>query len=324
MCLLSIIIPIYKVEKYLHKCVDSIIEACNGHEHECEIILINDGCPNNSGIICDDYSSKYSFIKTIHKENGGVSDARNAGIKQAKGKYLCFIDSDDYVNENLAKVFTILNNNADCDVFKFPYIEEPTKKIKSKNSKSLNVVQYINDNNIKNIINIASYKNSACIRIAKKELVTNTNNYFVKNRVAEDYHWSLRALIHAKTIYISDIAYYHYMTAREGSIMNTYKLKNYEDAIYLSNQLVKELTSLNLSNKKFKEYYKVVSYVTINNIVHINQLTKQDKKQAIQIYKSNKHLLKYAAPLPHKLVSLVLKTIGINLTLKLLAIVKIK
>ena len=96
----SIIIPICNVEKYLRQCIDSVLAE---NFLDCEIILVNDGSPDDCGEICDEYANKYSHIKVIHKHNGGLSDARNAGIKEAKGDYLIFLDSDDYwinINKN--------------------------------------------------------------------------------------------------------------------------------------------------------------------------------------------------------------------------------
>ena len=96
----SIIIPIYNVEKYLRQCIDSVLAE---NFLDCEIILVNDGSPDGCSEICDEYANKYSHIKVIHKHNGGLSDARNAGIKEAKGDYLIFLDSDDYwinINKN--------------------------------------------------------------------------------------------------------------------------------------------------------------------------------------------------------------------------------
>ena len=92
--LITVVVPVYKVEKYIDRCVTSII---NQSYKNLEIILVDDGSPDNCGKICDDYARKDERIKVIHKENGGLSDARNAGINIAKGKYITFIDSDDYI-----------------------------------------------------------------------------------------------------------------------------------------------------------------------------------------------------------------------------------
>ena len=93
----SVIVPVYKAEKYLSKCIDSILSQTY---KEFELILIDDGSPDGCGKICDGYAEQDRRIKVIHKQNGGVSSARNAGIKESKGKYICFVDSDDYIESD--------------------------------------------------------------------------------------------------------------------------------------------------------------------------------------------------------------------------------
>ncbi|GAA2925355.1 glycosyltransferase family 2 protein [Enterococcus raffinosus] len=105
MCEISIIVPVYNVEKYIRKCIDSIL---NQTFRDFELILVDDGSPDNSGAICDQYAKKDSRIRVIHKENGGLSSARNAGIEVAQGKYLGFVDSDDYIAEDM---YELLHNN---------------------------------------------------------------------------------------------------------------------------------------------------------------------------------------------------------------------
>ena len=98
---ISVIIPVYNVEQYLEKCLDSIL---NQTYKNIEIILVNDGSIDKSGLICDEYSRKYNNIKVFHKENGGVSSARNLGIDNATGQYLAFIDPDDYIDVNMYEI----------------------------------------------------------------------------------------------------------------------------------------------------------------------------------------------------------------------------
>ncbi len=113
--LISVIVPIYRVEEYLCQCIDSIIKQTY---HNLEIILVDDGSPDNCGAICDDYAKKDDRIRVIHKKNGGLSDARNVGIDIAQGDYLSFIDSDDYVSEDyIAYLYTLLiSNDADMSI----------------------------------------------------------------------------------------------------------------------------------------------------------------------------------------------------------------
>ena len=108
----SIVVPIYNVEKYLEQCIDSII---NQTLKDIEIILVDDGSPDNCPQICDDYAKKDSRIKVVHKKNGGLSSARNAGIEVATGDYIGFVDSDDYIELDMyEKMYSIaIENNVD-------------------------------------------------------------------------------------------------------------------------------------------------------------------------------------------------------------------
>ena len=120
---ISIIVPVYKVEKYLRRCLDSIV-AQTFTDWEC--ILIDDGSPDNSGKICDEYAEKDGRFRVIHQENAGVSAARNAGLEVIKGKYCMFVDSDDTLKDNsLLKIVNVLNDNkADIYIFQTTYYKE--------------------------------------------------------------------------------------------------------------------------------------------------------------------------------------------------------
>lgn len=123
--LISVIVPIYKVEKYLDKCIASII----GQKYrELEIILVDDGSPDSCGEICDRYSAIDSRIKVFHQKNGGVSDARNTGIMQATGKYLSFVDGDDYIEPDMIEILynNLTDNNADISICNYHTLGEKT------------------------------------------------------------------------------------------------------------------------------------------------------------------------------------------------------
>lgn len=113
--LITIIIPVYNVEKYIHKCIDSVI---NQTYKNLEIILVDDGSPDNCGKICDEYAKVDKRIKVIHQKNGGLSDARNSGIDIAKGEFISFVDSDDYINEDCIEILykAIIENDADMSI----------------------------------------------------------------------------------------------------------------------------------------------------------------------------------------------------------------
>ena len=135
--LITVIVPVYKVEKYLDRCVQSIVDQTYTN---LEIILVDDGSPDNCPKMCDEWAKKDKRIKVIHKQNGGLSDARNAGLEKAKGKYVGFVDSDDYISpimyEKLYKC--IIDNQADMAMCGFSTVDEKGK------------VTYINELNLPN------------------------------------------------------------------------------------------------------------------------------------------------------------------------------
>lgn len=125
--LVSIIIPIYKVEQYLIDCIQSV---CSQTYKNIEIILVDDGSPDNCGKICDDYAKMDKRISVIHKENGGLSDARNKGIDIARGDYITFVDSDDYVETTFIEDLynAIEKTNSDISICNINVVDENGKK----------------------------------------------------------------------------------------------------------------------------------------------------------------------------------------------------
>ncbi len=131
--LISVVVPVYNVEKYIHKCVDSII---NQTYKNLEIILVDDGSPDNCPKICDEFAKNDKRIKVIHKQNGGLSDARNVGIEVAKGKYITFIDSDDYIETNYVELLynTINDDKSDISIGSHKVIYDSGKIIDKSTS----------------------------------------------------------------------------------------------------------------------------------------------------------------------------------------------
>lgn len=113
---ISVIVPVYKAEEYLHRCVDSILAQTF---QDFEVLLIDDGSPDRSGEICDEYARKDRRVRVFHKENGGVSSARNMGLDHARGEYICFVDSDDWVE--LSYLDTIMRKSGNADIMFFAF-----------------------------------------------------------------------------------------------------------------------------------------------------------------------------------------------------------
>jgi len=223
--LISIIVPVYKSEKYLKKCIDSIL---NQTYKNIEIILVNDGCPDKSGKICDDYAEKEKRIKIIHKENGGLSDARNKGIELASGKYIGFVDSDDYIEKNMYETLynMIKTNNADISICSF-YLENENDKIENMKNKFkceeetkliLNKIQVL-----KELLTNPKIQNYAWDKLYKKELFKDIR--FPIGRSFEDINVMYRLFDKVNKVVYTDVPKYHYVQ-REDSISHNNDIKN--------------------------------------------------------------------------------------------------
>ena len=136
---ISVIVPVYKVEKYLKQCVDSIL---NQTFPDFEVLLIDDGSPDSCPAMCDDYARKDPRIRVFHKENGGLSSARNKGIEESRGNWLCFVDSDDYLAENmLENLYTAATTNtADMAVCDFVKVDEESTHLQDSHTSDNGII----------------------------------------------------------------------------------------------------------------------------------------------------------------------------------------
>ena len=213
--LISVIVPIYKVEKYLNKCVDSLI---NQTYRNLEIILVDDGSPDNCPIICDDYANKDDRVKVIHKSNGGLSDARNAGMKVATGKYISFIDSDDYVALDFFEqlLFTMINEDSDiveCNVVKF-FEDNTFDKFKDDND----ILNFYTVDAMSALIEENPFKQHVWNKLYKANLVLDVP--FAVGKINEDEFWTYQIFGRAKRVTkLCKTLYYYFQ--RQSSIMGT-------------------------------------------------------------------------------------------------------
>ena len=208
---LSIIVPVYKVEKYIHKCVDSIL---NQTFTDFELILVDDGSPDNCGRICDEYAEKDSRVRVIHKENGGLSDARNYGIDVAKGSILGFVDSDDDIDQNMYKSMIEYMDSNDLDI-----VCADTYVI--KNNKRKFKPRYPEDkifNNKDGVIEIldGTMDNAAWNKIYRRSVVGDVR--YPKGRIYEDVATTYKFMYAANRVGYMCSPFYNYYK-RKGSIV---------------------------------------------------------------------------------------------------------
>lgn len=298
--LISIIVPVYNVEKYLGKCLDTII---NQTYKNIEILVVNDGSTDDSDKILKEYYKKDKRIRIINKKNGGLSSARNKGIDKASGKYLSFIDSDDYIENDMIETLykTIFKEEADISICEFIEEDEMNPKQVTQQQEVINI--YNKDEAIKELILDKKITNHAWNKLYKKDLFENIR--YPEGRNMEDIATTYKLFLKSNKIVKTNQIKYHYIQ-RSNSIMGqlTKKRINETDLSYSEriNYLKKikykyidmvELDELrlyktlfylsaignhkdNLKSNKYAEYYKIYKdkYPKIRNNI-INAFSKK-------------------------------------------------
>lgn len=202
----SVIIPIYKVEQYLRRCIDSIV---NQTYTNLEIILVDDGSPDNCSQICDEYAAKDKRIIVIHKENGGLSDARNAGLEICKGEYVSFVDSDDWIANSFVEqlVNAVILHDADISVTNFIY--EPRSSVaKAKPDSNIEILD--SQQSVKKLwSNDYVTFVTAWGKIYKASLFTSIR--FPKGKIHEDEYTTYKLLYQSKkTVFLNQPLYFYF------------------------------------------------------------------------------------------------------------------
>lgn len=276
---ISIIIPVYNVEEYIEKCIKSIL---NQVFTEFELILVNDGSTDSSGNICDKYAQKDNRIIVIHKENGGVSSARNIGLDIAKGEYIAFVDSDDYINRNMYYILYNLIIKTQSDIAMCNY-----KTIIKDEDVNLNEDQIIDSNDIKCMDNIEYLNNLYCKNKVKYIVVWNKlykNKIFNKvrfenNRIEEDEFIIHHLLYLSKRIVCIDKSYYYYMQRKNSIVGSEYNLKRLDKIYALEDRIefFKEKKLVDLYNKAVKDYIDVFFWNYYKSKKEVNGYKKELK-----------------------------------------------
>ncbi|WP_274460070.1 glycosyltransferase family 2 protein [Gemella haemolysans] len=226
--LVSIIVPVYKVEQYLKRCMDSVL---NQTYKNIEIILVNDGSPDNCPALCDKYAKIDSRVRVIHKENGGLSSARNVALDSVKGDYIFFVDSDDWLALDTLEVLNeYLEKDYDMISFQRTYLtEEKVVEKGEKNPKDMDVSQYIDASFL------GRYDFFVTTKIFKAEVFNNVR--FLEGRNYEDLEIMHRLFLNMEKVVGLDYFLYYYWKGNEGAITNTITMKNIQDHYLSANEI---------------------------------------------------------------------------------------
>ena len=209
---ISVIVPVYNVEKWLNMCIDSILAQSYKN---LEVILVNDGSTDKSKDICDSYSKKDNRVRVLNIKNSGQSVARNIGLKEAKGDYILFIDSDDYISDKaiIEKFINILDSN------NYDFIYTSYCRFEDGNEEKITEILPINLTNdeIKNkegkdilvdLLNKNSFHHAPYLKVCRKEFILNNKLFFREGYYHEDAEWTFKVFYYAKKIFIDDKPWY--------------------------------------------------------------------------------------------------------------------
>lgn len=280
---ISIIVPIYKVEKYLDKCIESLV---NQTYTNLEIILVDDGSPDKCPEMCDKWAEKDSRIKVIHKPNGGLSDARNAGMKEANGEYIVFTDSDDFLDKHFIEYLyiAIIDNEVEMSSCDFAYYYDGDIVTNEVTRGKITVSS--SETAIEDILNNRNVRAVAWNKMFHRGLLVGEE--FPVGKYHEDEFFSYRIIHKAKKIAYIDSALYYYRQ-REGSIMASFNIKHLDS-------LEAGLERLSLLKKYYPDLYiyDKATFCMGCVLMYLSALDDKecDKKEIKKIIKSKRKQVK--------------------------------
>ena len=228
--MISVIVPIYNVEKYLPRCVDSLLTQTF---RDFELILVEDGSPDNCAAICDNYAKSDPRIRVIHKTNGGLSDARNAGLRVSKGEYISFIDSDDWVAPDFLEHMMELLNNEHADICecrvskKYEEIESSSGTVQDSKSEYSSedavIWHYSAEEALRELIQDGVFRQHVWNKLYSRNCIEGVD--FPVGKMNEDEFWTFQVFGNAKKLIKTDRILYYYFQRTDSIMGNAFSLK---------------------------------------------------------------------------------------------------
>lgn len=311
---ISVIIPVYNTEKYIEKCLESLAKQTM---QDFEVIVVNDGSTDNSKSIIKEYMKNSELnIKYLEKENGGLASARNYGVERALGKYISFLDSDDYLDESLfSELEKYMDKDIDLIKFKMKTVNEEGKILEKLDGPVFDVCT--GEEGYKKLCTTDKYMDPACIYLYRKEFFME-NNFKYKLRYHEDFGLTSLIIIQAKTFVSTNVVGYNYLQTGESLSRGKDYKKNIDRAkdmlAHYDNMIAVIDAYYNVSNET-KDLVK--RYYTNSVILKANTLKGKDRKQYIKEIK-DRFMYRNIKPenLKQKIKRMLLKY-SVNLYLKM-------
>lgn len=322
----SIIVPVYNVFGYLQQCITSVLGQTL---EDYEIILVDDGSTDGSEVLCDKYVREFpEKIKCVHQSNKGLSAARNVGIEKARGDYLIFLDSDDYLHDQYF-LETVYPENALPDIVVFDWKEVPDGG-ERENGKAVRSLAGLKKEYVdgKEYLRAALQENQLygwhVWKYLYKKQFWNKNSFLFEEGITyEDVALVYKVLLSAHNVFVkSDIIGYCYRTRRPGSIVYTPDLNTYQDMIMIAESNIKYILGRSDIDKNLSRAlcnnFSCMYYAVILNLGFINN--KEDRCKMVDFLEKHKSICKYTYLGKQKVVREMIKYIGVDLTSRVLGI----
>ena len=312
---LSIIIPVYNVEQYLESCVKSVITQTY---QDLQVILIDDGSIDSSGALCDQLAKQDTRIQVIHKPNGGLSDARNAGLKVATGDYVAFLDSDDVylLQDGIEQMMHVVAKDKP-DLLLFQCVDiYPVRQSVRRAYDSDFLVNHTGTEVFHQLVRMQSFNMSACFQLIRRELLEKHQLYFEKGLLSEDVDWSLRLWQYVSKVRAINLPFYGYQH-REGSISTTYTIRNLRSYEHIFAKFVQLYNERVVETDTELYWQTVMGYLAqmyTNCLYNYGQLTIQERKDNYYILRDYASLLNHSISIKSHRVVKLKRWIGLRLT----------
>ena len=292
----SFVIPVYKVAGYIEQCVKSIISQSY---KDIEVILVDDGSPDECPAICDRLAEEYDSVKAFHKPNGGLSDARNYGLQYATGDYVTFVDSDDFWDNDrcLEQLVSVLIEYPDVEVlgYNFKKLFENRNLLRDEPQYSEGVLAST-DNNVclYELAKQGIFPISACTKLIRRDFLLDNNIFFIKGLVSEDIPWYIELMSKTKKCKYVNIYAYVYRQNVSGSITNAFSEKKFFDRIGIIEKESKLVESRGLNKHGVEALYYFLAYEYTQFISCLDEFTGTKRKEVLNKLKQYQWLIKYA------------------------------
>ena len=308
----SFILPVYKVEKYLDECVESIVSQTY---RDIEVVLVDDGSPDRCPIICDEWAKKDPRIKVVHKSNGGLSDARNVGFDNVTGDYVIFVDGDDFWASPTAlqELLEVVVKHPECDFIGFncSYFYGDTNTYEKWVTYDDALSRPIDkDTAMRLLVASGTMPMSACLKVISRKSLSDMGLRFIKGIISEDIPWFIDLLDGSKKCMFVNQYVYAYRQNRAGSITASGGEKSFNDVFSIIKMELDKMEKRTFSPAAKEALYSFLAY---EFCILLSSVSKRSKEKRDELL-AYKWLLKYTANPKVRKAALVNKFFGIKAT----------